>query len=161
MFMHSVSPTIARAVPTVAAACMALLMLAVRMKAAKKPTSLRKIIVPPFAMSTGFLMFVFPSTHITLTYAFIAFVCGLIMSVPLIKTSKFHWVEGQLYLKRSRAFAAVLLGLLALRLLLHSYVEEYVTIPQTGAVFFLLAFGMILMWRLAMVRGFLHKQAEN
>ncbi|MGZ4164949.1 MAG: CcdC protein domain-containing protein [Tumebacillaceae bacterium] len=37
-----------------------------------------------------------------------------------------------------------------IRVGLHSYVEEFISLPQTGAVFFILAFGMLLPWRIAM-----------
>lgn len=130
---------------------MALFVIGVRMKAANRPTSLRKIIIPPLGMSTGFLMFLVPFTRIPLGAALAAFAVGLVLAFPLIRTSKFEFVNGEVYLKRSRAFIFVLLGLLALRLLLHPLVEEYVTLQQSAGIFFVLAFGMILHWRVAML----------
>ena len=47
------------AVSTIAAIVMALAVFAIRMKASKKPATLKKIILPPFFMSTGALMYVF------------------------------------------------------------------------------------------------------
>src|ERR1700730_3126468 len=135
---------------TLFAACLALLIIFVRLRAAKKPTSLKKIIIPPFAMSTGFLMFVVPQTHIPLLYAVYAVMVGLIFSYPLIATSKMQIIDGEIYLKRSRAFPIILLSLLILRIFLHNYVERYITLPQTGAAFFILAYGMIVPWRFAM-----------
>ena len=35
-----------------------------RLRASNRPTSMRKIIIPPFAMSSGFLMFVVPMTRV-------------------------------------------------------------------------------------------------
>jgi membrane protein CcdC involved in cytochrome C biogenesis len=48
----------------------------------------------------------------------------------------------------------ILLGLLAVRLLLHDYIGHLISPLQTAAVFFLLAFGMIVRWRLGMYRDF-------
>ncbi|MDN4594773.1 CcdC family protein [Polycladomyces subterraneus] len=136
---------------TLGSIVMALTFVVIRLRATKKPTSAKKIILPPIAMSTGFLMFLYPSTHIPVTWGIIAFLAGAVFfSYPLIRTSHFHVVDGDIYLKRSKAFIFILLGLLILRLGLHSYVEELFSIPQTGAVFFILAFGMILPWRVAM-----------
>lgn len=136
---------------TIVPIMMALTFIVIRLRAAKKPTSAKKIILPPLAMSTGFLMFLYPSTHIPVSWGIIAFLAGAVLfSYPLIRTSRFHVVDGKIYLKRSKAFIFILLGLLALRLGLHTYVEHIFSIPQTGAVFFILAFGMILPWRVAM-----------
>ena len=135
---------------SVGAVCMALMAIGVRMRAAKKPTNVKKILIPPLGMSTGFLMFVAPQTHIPWSYALFAFVVGLVFSYPLIRTSHFEINEGEVYLKRSKAFPVILLSLLVIRVGLHSYVQEFISLPQTGAVFFILAFGMLLPWRLAM-----------
>jgi membrane protein CcdC involved in cytochrome C biogenesis len=141
---------------TLGAVLMALMVIAIRLKAAQRPTSIKKIIMPPIGMTTGFLMFLAPATHIPVTWGIGAFLAGAIfLSYPLIRTSKFHVVDGQIYLRRSKAFVFILLGLLAVRLVLHSYVEQYITLPQTGAVFFLLAYGMIIPWRIAMVVEYL------
>jgi len=130
---------------------MALTFVVIRLRAAKKPTSAKKIILPPIAMSTGFLMFLYPPTRIPFSWGIIAFLAGAVFfSYPLIRTSQFHIIGDDIYLKRSKAFVFILLGLLLLRLGLHTYVEEHISIPQTGAVFFILAFGMILPWRVAM-----------
>ena len=67
--------------------------------------------------------------------------------------------DGAIYLQRAKAFVYILLGLFAVRFGAHSYVEEFVTLPQTGAIFFLLAYGMLLPWRIAMYRRF--KQLEG
>ncbi|MEB3100727.1 CcdC family protein [Ferviditalea candida] len=145
---------------TVGAMMMALLVIFVRLRASARPTTARKIMIPPIAMSTGFLMFLSPQTHIPLLWALVAFLTGVVLfSYPLIKTSKFHIVDGKVYLKRSKSFIFILLGLLVLRMLLHGYVEHYVSIPQTGAIFFILAFGMILPWRLAMLYQYLKLQS--
>lgn len=130
---------------------MALAVIFVRLQAARKPVSTMKIIMPPIGMSTGFLMFLLPFMRIPWQWGLGAFAAGVILfSYPLIHTSKFEIRDGHVYLRRSKAFVWILLVLLAIRLALHSYVERWITIPQTGAVFFLLAFGMLLPWRMAM-----------
>jgi membrane protein CcdC involved in cytochrome C biogenesis len=133
---------------------MALLVIFIRLQASKKPTSVKKIIIPPLGMSTGFLMFLAPQTHIPWSYAGIACLVGLLFSIPLIATSKFEYLDGQIYLKRSKGFPLILLTLLALRIGLHQYVEEFISLPQTGAVFFILAFSMILPWRIMMLKRY-------
>jgi membrane protein CcdC involved in cytochrome C biogenesis len=41
------------------------------------------------------------------------------------------------------------------RLVLRAYVERFVTPVQTGGIFFILAFGMVARWRVAMLRSYL------
>lgn len=137
-------------VSTIGAAGMALLVIGIRLRASKKPTSTRKIVIPPLGMTTGFSMFLVPQTHIPLIYVLTALLGGFMFSYPLIQTSKFEPINGEIYLKRSKAFPLILLTLLAIRLGLHGYVEPYITLPQTGALFFILAYGMIVPWRVVM-----------
>ncbi|MDI3256798.1 MAG: cytochrome c biogenesis protein CcdC [Kyrpidia sp.] len=141
---------------TLGAVLMALMVIAIRLKAAERPTSIKKIIMPPIGMTTGFVMFLVPVMRIPVWWGLLAFLAGAVfLSYPLIRTSEFHVIDGKIYLKRSKAFVFILLGLLAVRLLLHSYLEQYITLPQTGAVFFLLAYGMIIPWRVAMLVEYL------
>jgi membrane protein CcdC involved in cytochrome C biogenesis len=155
------APTHMQWISTLVAVLMALLVIGIRMRASRKPTSLRKILIPPFAMSTGFLMFLFPEFRVPYTYALIALLVGILFSYPLIATSHMQVLDGSIYLKRSKMFPLILLGLLALRLLLHQFVERYVNVQQTGALFFILAFGMIVPWRIAMYRRFKKLQVET
>lgn len=149
------------ALTTLGTMTMALLAVFVRSRASRKPASAAKIIMPPLGMSTGFLMFLFPFTRIPLSWGVIAFALGaVILSYPLIRTSKLEIVDGHIYLQKSRQLVIVLLGLLTLRLALHSYIEQFITLPQTGAVFFTLAFGMLLPWRLAMYAQFRKLEAQ-
>lgn len=131
---------------------MATSIIIVRLKAAKKPTNAAKIILPPIFMSTGFAMFFAPEMRVPFSEAAIAFIVGGLFSIFLIKTSTFE-VRGQhVYLKRSKAFIFILVGLLIIRTLIKIFLEKSVTIsiPETSALFFILAFGMILPWRVAM-----------
>ncbi|MFY0544451.1 CcdC family protein [Brevibacillus sp. H7] len=130
---------------------MATMVILVRMRSAKKPVSTRSIILPPVFMSTGFAMFHFPETATPLSYDLIAFFAGLLLSIPLIVTSRFEIVGQDVYLKRSKAFFAILLGLLVIRFSIKLYVNDSFTPLQSAGLFFILAFGMIAPWRLAML----------
>jgi membrane protein CcdC involved in cytochrome C biogenesis len=132
-----------------------------RLRASNRPTSLRKIIIPPLGMSTGFLMFVAPVMRVPWLWALAAFAAGaLLFAYPLIRTSKLERVGEEIVLKRSKTFVFIILGLLLVRLLLHEEIEQLITIPQTGALFFVLAFGMILVWRIGMLREYLKLKRE-
>ncbi|RUS49125.1 CcdC family protein [Cohnella sp. AR92] len=133
----------------------------VRLKAANQPTSLRKIVAPPLGMSTGFLMFVVPDTRVPWLWGLAALAAGAIFfAYPLIATSRFEVREGRIYLKRSKMFIVIIIALLAVRILLHDVVDEYVSIPQSAGLFFLLAFGMLLPWRLAMWKGYVETERK-
>jgi membrane protein CcdC involved in cytochrome C biogenesis len=57
-------------------------------------------------------------------------------------------------MRRSRAFIAILLGLAAIRFALRQYIGQLVSPQQTAALFFILAFGMIVRWRVEMLRAY-------
>jgi len=133
-----------------------------RLRASNRPTTLRKIAIPPLAMSSGFLMFLEPSARVPWLWALGAFAAGaLIFAYPLIRTSKLERIGENIVLKRSKTFIILLLAIFLIRLLLHDVIEAYVSIPQTAGLFFILAFGMILVWRLAMLRKFISLQHEG
>lgn len=157
--MHPALQTISMVV----ALLMATTMIFIRMRAAKKPISFRKIIAPPFFMSTGFLMFILPDTTTAFIYVLIAFCLGVIFSIPLILTSRFEIVGNDVYLKRSKAFFFILIGLLVIRMTLKIEIGPSFSVMQTAGLFFILAFGMIVPWRVAMAimyRNLLKKQAS-
>ena len=129
--------------------------LAWRVRETQRPVTARKIIIPPLGMSTGFCMFAYPPTRIPPSWGLLAFATGaLLLSYPLVKTSRLRREGEHVMLQRSRAFLAILLLLVAVRFAARAYVERYVTPLQTGAIFFVLAFGMILPWRLLMYREY-------
>lgn len=136
-----------------------LTLIILRIRAGKQPVSLRKIAIPPLGMATGFMMFVFSATHIPWIWGIAAFLTGLlIFAFPLIVTTRLERVESDIYVRRSKAFIFIMMTLFVIRLSLHGVVEEYMSIPQTGAIFYLLAFGMIVPWRLAMLSDYLRLQ---
>ncbi|TDF99430.1 CcdC family protein [Paenibacillus piri] len=141
-----------QAMSSIGMVAMALLAIFVRKRSSGKPVSAAKIIMPALGMSTGFLMFVIPLFRVSVMWALPAFFAGLLLfSYPLIRSSKLELHDGLVFVKRSQSFTYVLLGLLAVRVVLHRYIEQYISIPQTGALFFILAFGMLVPWRVSML----------
>ncbi|NGM85091.1 cytochrome c biogenesis protein CcdC [Paenibacillus sp. 7124] len=153
--MGSINPSFLHIGSTVGALLMALMVIFIRLKASDRPVTIRKILIPPLGMSTGFFMFVVPEVRFPLWWALAAFLAGwFIFAYPLIKTTTFHEKEGLIYAKRSKSFILVLLGLLLVRTLLHEFIDRYISIPQSGGLFFILAFGMIVHWRVFMLRRY-------
>ncbi|CCG45488.1 CcdC protein [Halobacillus halophilus DSM 2266] len=140
---------------TLVAACMATAMIFIRMRAARQPASIKKIILPPFFMSTGAFMFIFPVFRVEWTQVIEAVAVGMLFSIFLIRTSKLEVRDGDIYLKPSKAFVFILFGLLILRVILKLIIGQTISFGETSGMFFLLALGMILTWRLAMLRQFL------
>ncbi|WP_405102005.1 CcdC family protein [Oceanobacillus sp. FSL H7-0719] len=140
---------------TIVALVMAITMIFVRLRMAKRPATMKKIILPPLFMSTGALMFIFPAFQITWLQVFEAFFVGMIFSILLIKSSKFEIREGDIYLNPSKAFPVILVGLLVLRIILKLIVGATISLGETSGMFFILAFGMILTWRVTMLFQFL------
>ncbi|OES45574.1 CcdC family protein [Domibacillus iocasae] len=142
------------AASSVAAVLMGIAALVVRMKAAKKPTSTKKIIMPPLFMSTGALMFLFPMFRVTGLELLEAAAVGCLFSFLLIKTSNFE-IRGQdIYLKRSKAFPVILMTLLVVRIVGKLVLSTSIDVGELGGMFFILAFAMILPWRVAMYKKY-------
>lgn len=133
---------------------MALSAIVVRVRAARKPVSSAKILIPPIVMSTGLCMFFVHAMRVDLRYFILSFLAGTIFSYPLIHSTQFHVQKGNVYVRRSKGFTIVLFCLLAVRIVLHNYVSQYLSVPQTAACFFVLAYGMIVPWRVAMLLQF-------
>lgn len=153
--MDAISPFYMRIIATAVMILMAVSVIIVRLKASNRPVTIKKIIIPPLGMATGFAMFVEPQMRIPVLYGVIAFAAGwLLFSYPLIRTTHFEMRDGQVFAKRSSGFAFILIGLLVIRLALHEVIEQYVSILQTGSLFFILAFGMIVRWRLYMLKKY-------
>ena len=126
-------------------------MLAWRVRETRVPVSRNAIIIPPLAMSTGFMMFIVPMMRIPWLWAISAFLLGfLVLSWPLVSSTRLEPRDGVVWMKRSRAFLMILLVLLAIRLALHDYIGHIISPLQTASLFYLLAFGMIVRWRLVM-----------
>jgi membrane protein CcdC involved in cytochrome C biogenesis len=126
-----------------------------RVRETRVPLTLRAIVIPPVAMSTGFFMFLAPPMRVPWWWAGGALLLGFfVLSEPLMRHSRLELRDDVVYMQRSRWFLAILLGLLAVRLLLHDYIGRLVSPLQTAALFYLLAFGMIVRWRSGMYRAY-------
>ena len=80
-----------------------------------------------------------------------AFLAGaIVLAYPLLRTSKLVRQGDVVLMQRSSAFFTVILALAAIRLFARGYFDRILTVQQTAALFFVLAFGMILRWRLSM-----------
>lgn len=146
--MQAMNPTLLAVVSLV----MAGLVLAWRVRESTRPVTLPKIVIPPLGMSSGLLMFLFPPARIPWSWAIGALLLGaVVFAYPVIKTSVLIRADDKILMRRSKAFLWILLGLVAVRLIARNYVEHYVNPIQTGALFFLLAYGMIVRWRLQML----------
>jgi len=139
----------------VAAVAGAATVMAWRVRETTRPVSMRSIVLPPLAMSTGFMMFVVPEMRLPLSWAAGAFLVGaLVFSWPLARSSRLERTGDVIVMRRSRAFLLILLALFAVRFALREWIDRIISPLQTGALFFVLAFGMILAWRLRMLREY-------
>lgn len=117
----------------------------------RTPVTPARILLPPLGMSTGLAMFAVPAMRVPWTWGAAAFLFGAaVLYWPLHRSSSLERRGDQVMMRRSRGFMAILLGLLALRLALHEWIGAALTPGRTAAVFYLLALGMILRWRIAM-----------
>ena len=99
-------------------------------------------------MATGFCMFFYPPCRISFTWGIVAFLIGaVIFAYPLLLTTDLHYQNGVIMMKRSSAFFSVIVVLAVVRYFARGYFDRFLTLEQTGALFYLLAFGMILRWR--------------
>ena len=126
--------------------------LAWRIREGRTAVTVKKIIMPPLGMATGFCMFIVPAFRVPWTWALAAFLIGVIaLAYPLLITSRLVRAGNTIMMKRSNAFFLVVIALAAIRYFARSYFDRIMSIDQTAALFFVLAFGMILRWRLRML----------
>lgn len=120
-----------------------------RVREGRSAVTLKKIVMPPLGMATGFCMFIVPQSRVPWDWGLAAFLIGaIVFAYPLLLTSDLHLKDGVIMMKRSSAFFAVIIVLALVRYLARGYFDHYLSLMQTGAIFYLLAFGMILRWRL-------------
>jgi membrane protein CcdC involved in cytochrome C biogenesis len=123
-----------------------------RLREARGPVSTKKIVFPPLGMATGFSMFVVPAFRVPWVWAAVAFLLGAIaLAYPLLLTTRLVRQGNTVMMQRSSAFFSVILVLAAIRLFARGYLDRLLTVQQTGALLFVLAFGMILRWRAFML----------
>ena len=141
--------------PIIAAVVGTLAVLAWRIRESQRPVTTRGIVIPPLGMSTGFSMFAVPAFRMPWLWAVSAFVLGaVVFARPLLASTKLTREGDRVMMRRSRAFIAILLALAAVRLGLRQYIGQLVSPQQTAGLFFILAFGMILRWRVEMLRAY-------
>jgi membrane protein CcdC involved in cytochrome C biogenesis len=122
-----------------------------RVREGKTAVTLKKILIPPLGMATGFSMFLVPAFRVPFSWAAVAFLVGAIaLAYPLLLTSRLERDGETIMMRRSGAFFTVVIVLAAIRFLARDYLDRVLSIEQTGGLFFILAFGMILRWRMSM-----------
>lgn len=126
----------------------------IRSKSAKRPVSVKKIILPPIFMSTGALMFIFEEFRVAPLQIVEALFVGMLFSILLIRTTRFEMRDEEIYIKRSKAFGFILVGLLLIRLIGKIVLSGTIDVGELGGMFWILAFGMIVPWRVAMLVQF-------
>ena len=123
-----------------------------RYREGRSAVTARKIIIPPLGMATGFCMFFSPQFRVPLLWAAIAFLIGaILLAWPLLATSRLERTGDAIMMRRSIAFFGVVVALAAIRYFARGYFDSILTLQQTAGLFFILAFGMILRWRLKML----------
>lgn len=126
-----------------------------RVREGRRAVTLKKIVIPPLGMATGFSMFFVPAFRVPLAWAAAAFLLGaVVLAYPLLLTSRLERDGDVIMMRRSGAFFAVVIVLALVRYLARGYLDTLLSIEQTGALFFVLAFGMILRWRGNMLREY-------
>jgi len=135
----------------VASAFGALAVIVWRIQEGRRAVTVKKILFPPLGMATGFSMFIVPAFRVPWLWALVAFLIGaVLLAWPLLATTKLQRDGDAIMMKRSSAFLLVIIALAAVRFFARGYFDTIMTIEQTGGLFFILAFGMILRWRAAM-----------
>lgn len=122
-----------------------------RIREGRTAVTAKKIIFPPLGMATGFCMFLVPAFRVPWGWALGAFLVGaIVLAWPLLRTSRLERSGDVIMMRRSSAFLVVIVVLALVRFLARGYVDNVLSIEKTGALFFILAFGMILRWRASM-----------
>jgi membrane protein CcdC involved in cytochrome C biogenesis len=132
-----------------------------RLREVRTAVSFRKIVIPPLGMATGFSMFFIPVFRIPWAWAALAFMIGYaVLAWPLVLTTRLIRMENAIMMKRSSAFLVVIFVLAAIRFVARGYFDTILTVQQSAALFFVLAFGMILRWRTKLMIDFRKLTAE-
>lgn len=150
------------ALPAVAAVVGLTGVLIWRVREGRTAVTVKKIVMPPLGMATGFSMFVMPGFRVPWLWALGAFLVGAIaLAYPLLATSRLEREGDAIMMKRSGAFFAVVVALAIIRYAARGYLDSLLTMQQSAGLFFVLAFGMILRWRMSMLFEFQALTASN
>lgn len=96
-------------------------------------------------------MFLLPIFRISMLEVLEVLVVGALFSIFLIKSTTFEIRQDKIYVIPSKAFIFILIGLLIVRLIIKQIIGSTISFGETSGMFFLLAYGMILTWRLDML----------
>ncbi len=129
---------------------MTLFWMGFRQREAARPLSPRRILIPPLGMSTGSFMYLAPAFRPSGPHLLGALAAGAVCGGILIATTHLELRDGAVYLRRSRAFVFILLGLIAVRWIARLFLRQSIPFQQLSGLFFLLALVMIVSWRAAM-----------
>ncbi|MEJ9281163.1 MULTISPECIES: cytochrome c biogenesis protein CcdC [Ureibacillus] len=135
---------------TLMAIFMGTFIMMMRLRSQKKPVNAKKILIPPIAMSTGALMFIFEEFRVPPLQILEAVIVGIIFSIVLISTSKFEIRNNEIYMKRSKAFFIILVSLLLIRIAGKIVLTDSFDPGELAGMFWILAFAMLWPWRIAM-----------
>ncbi|MHC8516626.1 CcdC family protein [Sporosarcina sp. ITBMC105] len=133
----------------------------VRAKAAERPINAKRIILPPLFMSTGAFMFLFEEFRVPLAQVIETSLIGLIFSSILIRTTNFEERDGNLYVKKSKVFLIILLTFFIIRLIAKFVLSSSIDVGELAGMFWILAFAMILPWRIGMLVKYTKTSAMN
>lgn len=135
---------------TLMAIFMGSIIMFVRMRSQKTPVNPKKILIPPIAMSTGAFMFIFEEFRIGPVQIIETVIIGVIFSIVLIFTTKFEIRNHDIYMKQSKAFFFILIGILIGRILLKIFLSGTFEVGELAGMFWTLAFAMLWPWRISM-----------
>ena len=99
-------------------------------------------------------MFIFKEFRVPPLQIIEAIGIGMLFSLILIRTTNFEIRNEEIYMKRSKAFVFILFGLLIIRLVGKLVLSNTIDVGELGGMFWILAFGMIVPWRIAMLFKF-------
>jgi len=105
-------------------------------------------------------MFLHPMFRVTALELIEAVMIGALFSILLIKTSSFEVRNNDIYLQRSKAFVFIFVSLIALRLALKTYLSRTIEYGELAGMFWILAFSMIVPWRIAMYASYRRLQRK-
>ena len=107
-----------------------------RLRETRSAVSLKKIVIPPLGMATGFSMFFVHAFRIPWGWAGTAFMIGAIaLAWPLLLTTRLIRTGDAIMMKRSSAFLVVLFALAAIRFLARGYLTRYSPCSSRPAYF--------------------------
>ncbi|TVY10250.1 cytochrome c biogenesis protein CcdC [Paenibacillus cremeus] len=137
-----------------------------RLRATNKPVKGNgyRMLLPLVFMWFGMVGLLNPQLHLTVKEVVLSFLCGLVLSIPMILTTNYEVRDdGHIYPKKSIAFVIALVGLLILRLALREYLQG-LDPAELGMLFYFIAIGYVMPWRLVSYLKFRkllpHRRAE-